>query len=450
MKAISLFTNCGAGDLGYRQAGFQFEVMAELIRHRLDVALLNHQGAIDVEGDLRETWTTVVERYEEIANGEELSLLAACPPCQGMSTNNNSRGKADDPDAGSRDERNLLVSVIVNVTNALSPKIVVVENVPAFLTRKVRHPETRQPVSAASWLISALEGKYAAFPILVNLQHYGIPQQRKRTFLTFIRRDVSGLEQIIAENLTPYPIPTHDPAYGGKEPITLQTALQDFGLPSLDARSWETAHTTKEFTNHQLHFVPVWEDSRYDMVTAIPPNSGASAWENKKCTECGNSTLDLNAIICSHCGHVLPKPVVKEKDGTLRLVKGYRSSSYRRMSPNVPAATITTATGHVGSARTIHPFENRVFSPLECALLQTIPQDFNWGDSLKKVGHTNVRAMIGEAVPPRFTSLHGEVLVSILSGKGTRELLPYDDTRCKKARKKLNLDENYLIQLTIE
>ena len=440
VKAISLFSNCGAGDFGYHQAGFQFEVMAELIAHRLDVALLNHVNANGVQGDLRETWQTVVQKYKESSNNEELSLLAACPPCQGMSTNNSDRGKENDPDAGTRDERNLLVSVIVRVVQELSPKIIVVENVPPFLTRQVHHPETKKPTSAALWLISALEQKYAVFPIIVNLKDYGVPQNRKRTFLTFIRKDVQGLKWLIDNELTPYPIPTHNLKYGKQSPITLESALQKFGLPSLDAKSIATAYSQEEFDNKELHFVPVWGSSQYTMVASIPPDSGNSAWQNNECLNCGEITKDENAITCLVCHSLLPRPILKNNDGTYRLIKGYRSSSYRRMSPHEPAATITTASGHIGSSRTIHPSENRIFSALECALIQTIPQNYKWGNALESVGHTNIRAMIGEAVPPLFTKLHGEVLAQILNNTKSDAYLPYDDERNENARSKLYLE----------
>ena len=42
----------------------------------------------------------------------------------------------NDPDAGSRDGRNLLVLPIAEVAKELQPTFVVVENVPAFLRRK--------------------------------------------------------------------------------------------------------------------------------------------------------------------------------------------------------------------------------------------------------------------------------------------------------------------------
>ena len=63
LSAISLFTNCGAGDVGFAKAGFQFEVLADIERHRLAVAALNLPGASVIPGDLRRTWPDVVSAY---------------------------------------------------------------------------------------------------------------------------------------------------------------------------------------------------------------------------------------------------------------------------------------------------------------------------------------------------------------------------------------------------
>jgi DNA (cytosine-5)-methyltransferase 1 len=177
------------------------------------------------------------------------------------------------------------------------------------------------------------------------------------------------------------------------------------------------------------------------MVNAIRPNSGLSAWENDACLACGRTVADRTRAICD-CGSQLPRPVVRSRDGSMRLVTGFHSS-YRRMSPNLPAATITTASGHLGSDRTIHPYENRVLSPLECALLQTFPLTFKWGDSLREWGHTNVRAMIGEAVPPLFTRRHGRLLASILQGSGPVKMMSATDQRVLAAEAALKRGEKF-------
>src|SRR6266481_3952299 len=157
--AVSLFSNCGAGDVGYSKAGFRFDVMAELDPRRLEVCLLNHD-AVGVAGDLRKTWKAVVRNYRSKVGVTRPALLAACPPCQGMSTANSDRGSESDPDAGMKDARNVLVTVIANVARSLQPRIIVVENVPAFLTRQVRHPKTGDPISAARLLIEYLGSDY--------------------------------------------------------------------------------------------------------------------------------------------------------------------------------------------------------------------------------------------------------------------------------------------------
>ena len=432
MNAVSLFSNCGAGDIGYRKAGFEFQVMAELESSRLEVCILNHPEATPIVGDLRDTWEQVINTYR-IRTSSSLDLLAACPPCQGVSSARGNRGKGNNPDDGMKDERNLLAVIIANVAKVLIPKIIVVENVPAFLTRQVRHPDTGESISAADLLISILRLNYYVFPLLTDLSEYGVPQSRKRMFLTFLRRDLDILEQLLSRGLTPYPIPIYTPE-NGAEPIKLVSALSQLKLPSLDAASPEKANC-EEYKG--WHSVPVWDDEKYQMIATIPPNSGKSAWENNSCLNCQLENIDKNEAICPRCSYKLPRPIIKQHDGQFRLIKGFHSSSYRRMLPDRPASTITTGSGHIGSHFTIHPFENRLFSPLECAHLQTFPEDFNWGDALEKWGHTNIRQMIGEAVPPLFTEKHGMILKSLLEGNISSQLLSSSDTRCQSAQRKL-------------
>ncbi|MBI2741047.1 MAG: DNA cytosine methyltransferase [Rhodospirillales bacterium] len=432
-SAVSLFSNCGAGDVGYRSAGFRFDVMAELDERRLDVALLNHPGAVGVPGDLRKTWRKVVKEYQKRAGNRRPALLCACPPCQGMSSARSGKGWHEDAEAGSKDERNLLVTVIARVAKELEPALIVVENVPAFLTRKVRHPETGNPVSAANYLISKLTKYYEVFPVLADLCHYAVPQTRHRAFLTFVRRDVRMLGTLKRLSRIPFPRPTHDPSLGGGEPITIRSALDSFKLASLDAACDEKASSRG---HGGLHVVPVWDERVYRMVSSIPKNSGKSAWDNKSCATCGGVDVDAESVLCPKCGEALLKPIVIEPDGKARLIRGFKSS-YRRMFPDRPAATVTTASGHIGSDFTIHPSENRLLSTLECALLQTFPKTFDWGDALQLYGHTNVREMIGEAVPPAFTKAHGLVLKGLLRPPWRLAPLSASDDRCVRAWRKL-------------
>jgi DNA (cytosine-5)-methyltransferase 1 len=431
LPAVSLFTNCGAGDLGFSRSGFSFEVLAELDERRLSVAALNLSGAT-VAGDLRETWPEVVAEYRRRREAQPPALLAACPPCQGMSSARSGRGRGDDPDAGSRDERNLLVPVIAFVAQALRPRAIVVENVPAFLTRAVRHPETGAAISAAALLRRRLHRHYANSALLADLADFGVPQTRRRSFMCFLRRDEPAIRQLAGKGRAPFPRPTHAPE-DGKRHVSLRDSLRELGAASLDGASASTAGSG-------LHVVPIWTSEQYRMVSTIPPNSGAGAWSNPDCLECG-AHAEPDEALCRACRAVLPRPTVQDADGSWRLIRGFRTSSYTRMHPDRPAATVTTASGHIGSDYTIHPEENRVLSPLECQHLQTFPPDFKWGDALAKWGTTNVRAMIGEAVPPQFTQMHGEVLAGVLTGSPRRAAISASDMRVVRAIERLRRAE---------
>jgi DNA (cytosine-5)-methyltransferase 1 len=119
------------------------------------------------------------------------------------------------------------------------------------------------------------------------------------------------------------------------------------------------------------------------------------------------------------------------------------------MSPDEPAATITTASGRISSDNTLHPSEHRVLTVLECQHLQTFPIDFDWGAQFERRGHSSLRAMIGEAVPPRFTELHGRILTSLLSGHAPRAAMSAKDPRIRSAERQLEAakpDESYSIE----
>ncbi len=315
MKAISLFTNCGAGDVGYAAAGFQFKVISEIVKRRITVASLNLPDAIAVLGDLRSTWPCVVDAFREFEGSESPVLLSGCPPCQGMSSARSDRGKEADPDAGTRDGRNLLALPIAHIALELKPIFIVVENVPAFFRRKVHDPLTHDPVSAAELLSDRLKEEYHRYALLVNLSEYGVPQNRSRAFLTFVKRNTAALDSLQREEKAPFPLPTHG-GHGLPDEVTLDQALAELDLPPLDPRSTESAQC-----DHQpMHRVPRLDAERYEMIASIPPGSGASAWDSNLCHQCGPVDVGPDAATCSLCDGPLLRPVLQEPDGSWRLI----------------------------------------------------------------------------------------------------------------------------------
>ena len=91
----------------------------------------------------------------------------------------------ENADSGSKDMRNLLVVLIAQVAIALAPRVIVVENVRAFLTRRVRHPHTMEAVSGAVLLISLLKEEYVALPLVSDLAGgAAFEEERAQQFVT--------------------------------------------------------------------------------------------------------------------------------------------------------------------------------------------------------------------------------------------------------------------------
>ena len=83
------------------------------------------------------------------------------------------------------------------------------------------------------------------------------------------------------------------------------------------------------------------------------------------------------------------------------------TSVYGRMSWDEVAPTITTQFLNYGSGRFGHPEQNRALSVREGALLQTFPNDYDFGEdiSLTKIGRH-----IGNAVPPKLGYVIGKTI----------------------------------------
>ena len=80
---------------------------------------------------------------------------------------------------------------------------------------------------------------------------------------------------------------------------------------------------------------------------------------------------EFKIVTCSKCGEPLPRPHVVEKDGTRRAIKGYKTS-YRRMSPDQPANTITMNSGVASSDVKIHYSAPRVLTLWEIMILSSL------------------------------------------------------------------------------
>jgi DNA (cytosine-5)-methyltransferase 1 len=201
--------------------------------------------------------------------------------------------------------------------------------------------------------------------------------------------------------------------------------------------------------NNQLHCSPKLNAWHKKIIEYTP--EGKSAWYNNICPNSNCSyENELKSHRCKNCKKFLLKPLVKKKycakcklefnkDSTScetcggsiryrrRLVKGFKGTSYKRMSWNSIAPTITLNSGTVSSDNKIHPDQNRSLSVLELSIISTIQSDrinlpwegkysfkpFVSKKELLKCSSVP-RDVIGESIPPLAMWKICEKVISII------------------------------------
>ena len=405
---ISLFSGSGLSDLGYEMSGFQFHVQVELDERRAAIGADNFPASKWITKDVRKSHNKIVEAYHD-STSQRLDLLVATPPCQGMSSSNPSRGKRQTRKAKALEEKNRLVLEVIPLAKLLKPRIIVAENVRQVLTLDVEYEGTKGKI--VDLLRSHLDEEYEVFPGVVNVADYGIPQIRRRALVVAIHKDEPCIKRSFPEGRLPWPGLTHaeQPTNGTQPWVSVREWFEEVDYEYLDAKSKDTASGT-----HPLHFVPTYGEDRYQQISQIPPHSGQSAYENNTCPSCEYKPVERGQAVCPSCNGTMRNRPYVERNGQPSLIRGFHSS-YRRMTSDRPAYTITTNSSHIGSDFKIHPWENRVLSILECADLQTVPRFYDWSRAKDNRTLYLIRNLVGEAFPPYFTYLHGRVLTELLS-----------------------------------
>lgn len=409
---ISLFSGGGIGDLGFRRAGLEPLVLAEIEPRRAALAKLNFPEAdvlaLDISSDAEKVEEAARSRLTE-CDGDQLFLLSATPPCQGMSKNGiGSILKAmRDGIRPKVDPRNRLYIPVLRLVERFRPRWVFLENVCRMMnTYDIDAEGARRLVTTI--ITDGLRSiGYGGGFRQVELADYGLPQRRLRTAGLFGLDVPRGapIEALL-------PAQTHT-GNGDSRKAPWVTLRETIGhLPALDAVSRETASSSF----HGLHAVPVWRPELYRWMASTP--EGMSAFTNRACDQCGTVADGEEQISCDSCGALLPRPMVKGDSG-FRPIKGF-PSAYKRMFWDRPSSTVTTRSAYACSDHKCHPEQHRVLSMYEVALLQGLcPDSYVWGPlppskrsgrAAKTAPATLVRDILGEAVPPLWTELVGRTL----------------------------------------
>jgi DNA (cytosine-5)-methyltransferase 1 len=427
--AVCLFSSAGIGELGIIANGIKILASNEILKDRHALYQQNFSGTRAFLGDIRNLQYELLSHVRTSLKSEDLFLLYATPPCQGMSSNGAGRLRYEER-IGNRsevDERNRLVIPAMQIINELRPVWVLFENVPG-MDRTLIEDEHGNEVLILDYISKRLGPEYTGWSEVVACSDFGIPQTRKRLIAVFTR-DSNGIE--LAKT-------GHTSFFEDSDKRPMKTLRDAIGhLPRLDSRDGFEANLT--FDEH--HFVPVMNEEKYWWVSHT--REGDTAYNNQCVAErCGFQGNALHRdvqedgrwtsnkstpIYCEKCGSLLPRPsIVDRKTGERRLIRGFHSA-YRRMLWDEPARALTKNMQFEASDNKIHPDQNRVLSLYEAMILQTVA-DYKYSFRIdgKPVPRSLVAKVLGESVPPK--------LIDIIC----RKMIDISDGRCKtkKAVKK--------------
>jgi DNA (cytosine-5)-methyltransferase 1 len=122
VNGISLFSNVGIDEIFLKRNNINIVGANELCKDRADFYRHVYPKCNMVCGDI--TNKTIFNKLIEIYKNNQCEFLLATPPCQGMSI----AGKMN-----FNDERNSLITYVVNFIKKVKPKNILIENVPNIL-----------------------------------------------------------------------------------------------------------------------------------------------------------------------------------------------------------------------------------------------------------------------------------------------------------------------------
>jgi len=461
-SVVSLFSGAGGLDLGFVQTGrFRVVFANEILLHAATTYSRNFGLKLEAcgEGPAQATPNTVlacdVSQVDFSGlSGAGVDVVIGGPPCQDFSM---LRGP-EERRRGIEVRRGKLYAHFVRALVALQPKVFVFENVPGLVSANrgmaykviledfsklnLRWPEVKKAIVANGGNGNSVEGYEIVFSRIVDFSALGVPQKRERLIIIGVRRDLvkNNLKLLWGVKGRIEKVLSGGPWLFRKYPLTPIEAFEGRVLTELDGaykevmRKWEGVWE-EVGTERALQWKrEVWDKLTFDavkdylFVNSVRFTSEAELEEAMKqheavLRELGYYGAPVQSLKLPDSTTELPEedPDVVERmrrippgenhefvKGTKWEVKGIMSNIYRRAHPLAPAPTVIAYGG--GGTHGYHYDRDRATLTLrERARLQTFPDSFLFHG--KK---TEIRAQIGEAVPPLASKRIAEAVAGVL------------------------------------
>jgi len=367
---VDLFAGAGGLSCGLQQAGFTPILANEMNPDYAHTYEKNHPSTKMVVGDIRQLCEVDLRNYLAVKEGE-VDLLAGGPPCQGFSINAPIRSLDDD--------RNHLFKDYIRITDALRPKVLLIENVPGIISMG-KGTIVEQIYKELEALDYRVEHK------ILFAGEYGVPQLRFRTIFIATRLDT----------VIQFPFPKYN-AQAVKNFTGSKTLC--FNLTPKERQAL-LPHTSVWDAISDLPEIPSGGGSQF-VSYIMPPLSqyqkrlreGSDGISNHQCSGLGKINLNrLKYIPQGGSWRDIPHDMLPA--GLKRAKRTDHTKRYGRLHPDMLCSTVLTKCDpHWGSF--FHPEQDRIISVREAARIQSFPDSYKFTGSLIKQYE-----QVGNAVPP--------------------------------------------------
>ncbi len=338
LKGISLFSSAGIAETYYNDIAIDIVVANELLEKRVKLYKHFHPTTNILCGDIQ---NDAIKDKILSSITEDIELLIATPPCQGLSSIGKNRTQKD----FENDARNFLIFDVFDIIDKSNFNYILIENVPRFL--KMYFPYNNDILLLEEIIKLKYQGRYVIDIKVLNACDYGIAQTRPRAIIRLYKY---GLK---------WDLPKKEAI------VTLQEAIGH--LPSLESN---------KSSNIKWHFSKNHNDR--DILAMKHTPHGKSAIKNE---------------------FYYPK---KENGDR---IKGFHNTYKRmKWDEPAPARTTNSGNigshnnVHPGRLQKDGTYSDaRVLTLLETLIVSSLPEDW---DIPEWATDNFIRTVIGEAIPP--------------------------------------------------
>lgn len=421
-KMLSLFTGAGGLDWGFHNSGnYDLIVSNEILKpHLKTYSDNNHFKLVDIDdfNDSNEN-VAVCGDVHDLNVLNKTDVIMGGPPCQDFSVL-----RGNDNRAGFTVKRGKLYEQYLRILKSTDPDVFVFENVVGMVSAN----------KGAAYQAIQEDFKNAGYDLvfndILNMASLGVPQARKRLILIGVKNQIN-VNNIIDKYLKntileKYPLVPLE-VFEGKVLTNLQDEYVKImkqysnsmdGIDNEYSKKWKEEYNnlTFDIKKDYLSCNNVVNHDEAEFKQAMIQHENilkVLGYFNKKVDQ--QSFLDdtnnrgrKNKKVIERMHHIPPYYNFKAVDNTPWKVKGLMSNIYKRIHPLKPSPTII-AYGGGGTGGYHYEYDRQGLTNRERARLQTFPDNYLFNGK-----STEIRAQIGEAVPPLASYFIEKAVTEIL------------------------------------